>query len=112
MNILHSKNIFRHAAVGITLLCGGCGHNALSYFNGVDFSVEPCPENGVSAHVRYGQALHIVMKEKSKVLLTLNQNHSAASGLQNGDQLAITFETGDQTNGYVVELEKKRQTRE
>lgn len=105
---ISSKHLFGCILPGLAFLCSGCGHNALSYFNGAELSVEPCLENGMAAHLRYGQSLQIVMKEKSKVLLTLNQNHSTATGLQNGNQLEITFETGDQTTGYVVELEKIR----
>jgi len=89
------------------LLTAGCGHNAVSYFNGADLSVEPSMENGVSAHLRYGQAVHIAMKEKSKVRIVLTQDLTG-SAAQSGEKLEISFETGDQTNGYVVELEKMR----
>ena len=108
----HKKNIrTRLGAVLISifpiLLTAGCGHNAVSYFNGADLSVEPSMENGVSAHLRYGQAVHIAMKEKSKVRIALTQD-LAGSAAQSGEKLEISFETGDQTNGYVVELEKLR----
>lgn len=89
------------------LLAAGCGHNAVSYFNGADLSVEPSMENGASAHLRYGQAVHIVMKEKSKVRIVLTQDLTG-SAARSGEKLEISFETGDQTNGYVVELEKLR----
>ncbi|MBO4649170.1 MAG: hypothetical protein J5806_13540 [Lentisphaeria bacterium] len=92
------------------LLTAGCGHNAVSYFNGADLSVEPSMENGVSAHLRYGQSVHIVMKEKSKVRIALAQD-LAVSPTRSGEKLEISFETGDQTNGYVVELEKLRSAR-
>ncbi len=107
----HKKTI-RHCAVLITtfpilLTAAGCGHNAVSYFNGADLSVEPSMENGVSAHLRYGQAIHIAMKEKSKVRIALTQDLTG-SAAQSGEKLEIAFETGEQTNGYVVELEKVR----
>ena len=92
----------------MTVLTGGCGHNAVSYFNGADLAMEPSLENGVSAHLRYGQAIHLLMKEKSKVQLTLTQGHAAQQEIRSDDRLEIVFETGDQTNGYVVELEKHK----
>ena len=108
---LRKNNRTRLGAVLIStlpiLLTAGCGHNAVSYFNGADLSVEPSMENGVSAHLRYGQAIHIAMKEKSKARICLAQDLTGSS-VQSGEKLEISFETGDQTNGYVVELEKIR----
>lgn len=88
------------------VLSGGCGHNAVSYFNGADMSFEPDLEHGISAHIRYGQVVHIVMKEKSRAQITLQRGSSVNGSTAENDRTEITFETGDQTNGYVVELEK------
>lgn len=88
------------------VLSGGCGHNAVSYFNGADMAFEPNPENGISAHIRYGQAVHIVMKEKSRAQITLQRGSPMDGSTSENDRTEIIFETGDQTNGYVVELEK------
>ena len=106
-----SRKILTAAAAGVLLTGAGCGHNALSFFNGADLSIEPNIDNGVSAHIRYGQAIHILMKEKSKVQLTLTQQNNAAGETQSGNQLEIVFETGDQINGYAVELEKQKTDR-
>ena len=105
MNIV--RIICRTSAAVTLLLTAGCGHNVLSYFNGTDLSVEPSLENGISAHIRSGQAVHVLMKEKCKVQLTLSQQQKGADP-QNGGRLEIVFETGDQTNGYVVELGTNR----
>ena len=99
------------AAVCILLTGAGCGHNALSFFNGADLSIEPNLDNGVSAHIRYGQSIHILMKEKSKVQLTLTQQNGTAGETQSGNELEIVFETGEQINGYAVELEKQKNSR-
>ncbi len=92
----------------IILLLSGCGHNAMSFFDGADASLEPSAEKGFSAHLRYGQAIQIVMKEKSKASITISREQAGGTGIKNNDKVEIVFETGDQTNGYVVELEKMK----
>ena len=106
--IIKSRRLLPVAAAIVLLTSAGCGHNALSFFNGADLSIEPNLDNGASAHIRYGQSIHILMKEKSKAQLTLTQQNNAAEGAQTGNQLSIVFETGDQISGYAVELEKQK----
>ena len=99
---------FTAAFSGLLLLLSGCGHNVMSFFDGAEVSVEPSTENGIAAHLRYGQAIQIVMKEKSKASITVSREQSGGSDVRNGNKVEIVFETGDQTNGYVVELEKAK----
>ena len=106
-----SRKILSAATVIVLLTTAGCGHNALSFFNGADLSIEPDLNNGVSAHIRYGQSIHILMKEKSRAQLTLTQENSASGETRSGNQLEIVFETGDQISGYAVELEKQKNSR-
>ena len=108
---IKSRRLLPAAAVMVLLTSAGCGHNALSFFNGADLSIEPNLDNGASAHIRYGQSIHILMKEKSKAQLTLTQQNSASGEAQTGNQLEIIFETGDQINGYAVDLEKQKNSR-
>lgn len=96
------------ALSGLLLLLSGCGHNVMSFFDGADVSLEPSAEDGFAAHLRYGQAIQIVMKEKSKASITISREQSGGTDLKNDNKVEIVFETGDQTNGYVVELEKAK----
>ena len=108
---IKSRKVLPAAAAIVLLGSAGCGHNALSFFNGADLSIEPNLDNGASAHIRYGQSIHILMKEKSKAQLTLTQQNNASGEAQTGNQLEIVFETGDQISGYAVELEKQKNSR-
>jgi hypothetical protein len=102
-------------ATGLLLfLIAGCGHNVVTYSDGIGVDVSVNPETyTLGLNLRYGKILTAVVKEKTK--LDIQAGLKQESGLSSENNNVITgvetklkFETGDQVNGYVVELEKQK----
>ncbi len=93
-------------------LCA-CGHNTLTYGDGVGLQTTLNPETySIGVHFFYGKILHASVKEKTTLELAAgveNANGSSSSAT-NATRLdtRLVLSTGDQVTGYVVELEKAR----
>ena len=99
------------------LLCvvlSGCGHNAVQYSDGIGLEVGFIPEQYMLAvNFRYGKIFSAVVKEKTEIELKAEAKNAAGTGAESvtdtGVASTLTIKTGDQTTGYVVDLEKVRQ---
>ena len=102
------------AAVAVLALAG-CGHNLVTYSDGVGLETTLNPETysfGVS--FRYGKILTACVKEKSEVKLesgftqTAGATAADAKGATTatGLEAKLSVKTGNQVTGYAVELAK------
>ena len=93
-----------------TLLLAGCGHNAVTYGDGVSAEVGFIPDQyKVALTFRYGKIFSAVVKEKAKVTLTTDADNNGTAekaGQNTNVKTTLTLETGDQITGYAVEKAK------
>ena len=101
------------AAAFLAFLAAGCGHNVATFSKGVRAVAGINPDTyTLSVGFDYGENVTIAVKEKTKAVYAGETTGGAgsvetASGeITTGSRLSI--QTGDQTNGYVVELEKAK----
>ena len=104
--------LFSAAAV-LAVLAAGCGHNVATFSKGVRAVVGVNPDTcTLSVGFDYGENVTLAVKEKTKAVYTGETTGGAGSAetasgeITTGSRLSI--QTGDQTNGYVVELEKAK----
>ena len=96
------------------LLCvslAGCGHNAVQYSDGVGLEVGFVPDQyTLAVNFRYGKIFSAVVKEKTEIELKTEASNAAGTGAEantnTGVNSTLTIKTGDQTTGYVVDLER------
>lgn len=92
------------------LLLAGCGHNAVTYGDGVSAEVGFIPDQyKIAFTFRYGKIFSAVVKEKAKVTLTTDADNSGTAdkaGAATKVATTLTIETGDQITGYGVEKAK------
>ena len=92
------------------LALAGCGHNAVTYGDGVSAEVGFIPDQyKVALTFRYGKIFSAVVKEKAKVTLTTDADNSGTAdkaGNNTNVKTTLTIETGDQITGYAVDKAK------
>lgn len=113
---------FASCCAAAAALCA-CGHNTLTYGDGVGMQTTLNPETySVGVHFFYGKILHASVKEKTTLELEAgveNSNGSpsgtvstvdASSSATNATRLdtRLVLSTGDQVTGYAVDLEKAK----
>ena len=88
----------------------GCGHNAVTYGDGVSAEVGFIPDQyKVAFTFRYGKIFSAAVKEKAKVTLTTDADNSGTAekaGNNTAVKTTLTLETGDQITGYAVDKAK------
>ena len=94
----------------VTLFLAGCGHNAVTYGDGVQAELGFIPDQyKVALTFRYGKIFSAVVKEKAKVTLTTDADNSGTAekaGNNTNVKTTLTIETGDQITGYAVDKAK------
>ena len=101
------------AAVCISAMIAGCGHNAVHYGDGIGFDAGINPENWTASFtLRYGKILSTVTRDNVEIELTGNANANTQNG---GEKTALTkvgtdgnlkIKIGRQINGAAVDLVK------
>ena len=88
----------------------GCGHNAVTYGDGVQAELGFIPDQyKVALTFRYGKIFSAAVKEKAKVTLTTDADNNGTAdkaGAATKVATTLTIETGDQITGYGVEKAK------
>lgn len=97
------------------ILFAGCGHNNVTYSDGIGFETTANPETFTfGLNFRYGKIFTATVKEKTEVNLEAGMTQETAAGTSNtassktGVETKLNFKTGDQVTGYTVELEKAK----
>ena len=92
------------------LALAGCGHNAVTYGDGVQAELGFIPDQyKVALTFRYGKIFSAAVKEKAKVTLTTDADNSGTAdkaGNNTNVKTTLTIETGDQITGYAVDKAK------
>ena len=92
------------------LLLAGCGHNAVTYGDGVQAELGFIPDQyKVAFTFRYGKIFSAVVKEKTKLTLTTDADNNGTAekaGQNTNVKTTLTLETGDQITGYAVDKAK------
>jgi hypothetical protein len=94
-----------------TMLLAGCGHNAITYGDGVGFDFGVNPENfTMSMNLRYGKILSAVVRDNTEIELTGKADANGKgdtigkAGVATDGNLRIKI--GRQINGAAVKLVK------
>ena len=105
------KTLVVAVAVTATVLLAGCGHNAITYGDGVGFDFGVNPENfTMSMNLRYGKILSAVVRDNTEIELTGKADANGKSdtigkaGVATDGNLRIKI--GRQINGAAVKLVK------
>ena len=96
-------------AVIATMLLAGCGHNAITYGDGVGFDFGVNPENfTMSMNLRYGKILSAVTRDNVEIELNGKANADGSAGTENKTGVstngALKVKIGRQINGAAVDL--------
>ena len=95
------------AASGISIVLAGCGHNAVTYGDGIGFDAGINPENcTASFNLRYGKILSAVTRDNVEIELSGN---SSGSGEKSGTVKTdgnLKIRIGRQINGAAVDAIK------
>ena len=96
-------------AVGLTMLLCSCGHNAITYGDGVGFDFGVNPENfTMSMNLRYGKILSAVVRDNTEIELTGKADANGEGGTAGQAGVAtdgnLKIKIGRQINGAAVEL--------
>ena len=96
-------------AVGLTMLLCSCGHNAITYGDGVGFDFGVNPENfTMSMNLRYGKILSAVVRDNTEIELTGKADANGEGGTAGKAGVAtdgnLKIKIGRQINGAAVEL--------
>ena len=95
------------AVVIAAILLSGCGHNAITYGDGVGFDAGINPENfTMSFNLRYGKILSAVVRDNAEIELTGKADASGESGGKAGVATDgnLKVKIGRQINGAAVDL--------
>ena len=88
----------------------GCGHNAVTYGDGVQAELGFIPDQyKIALTFRYGKIFSAAVKERAKVTLTTDADNSGTAekaGNNTNVKTTLTIETGDQITGYAVDKAK------
>ena len=101
------------AAVCAAVILAGCGHNAITYGDGIGFDAGVNPENyTASFNLRYGKILSAVTRDNVEIEVTGKTDANGASGTENSGTAAVNtdgtlkIKIGRQINGAAVDLVK------
>lgn len=95
------------AALTAMLCLAGCGHNIVTYGDGIGLETTFRPDNGnFGVVLRYGKVLTATVREN--VTVEMSGEGSGGGEASNGTGKAsasgtVTIKTGHQVNGYTVE---------
>lgn len=106
--------LFQLAVFGVlAVMLTGCGHNVATFSKGIRAVAGINPDTYMlSLGFDYGENVTIAVKEKAEAEYQGETSGDAASaetstgGVKTGSKLKL--KTGDQTNGYVVDLEEAK----
>ena len=106
------KNLFLvGAAVCAAVILAGCGHNAVTYGDGIGFDAGVNPENyTASFNLRYGKILSAVTRDNVEIEVTGKTDANGASGTEKSGNAAVStdgtlkIKIGRQINGAAVDL--------
>ena len=92
-----------------TMLLAGCGHNAITYGDGVGFDFGVNPENfTMSMNLRYGKILSAVVRDNTEIELTGKTDANGEGGTAGKAGVAtdgnLKIKIGRQINGAAVDL--------
>jgi len=108
------KNLFLvGAAVCMAVFLTACGHNAITYGDGIGFDAGINPENyTASFNLRYGKILSAVTRDNVEIEVTGKTDANGASGAEKSGNAAVStdgtlkIKIGRQINGAAVDLVK------
>lgn len=111
---VHAFNVARLSTMAAVLLLilTGCGHNAVTYSDGIMLETTINPETfafGVS--LRYGKILTACVRENVEIRMTGEGNGGTETTGGTGKASAsgtVTIKTGQQVNGYTVDAIRAR----
>jgi len=99
------------AAVCAAVILAGCGHNAVTYGDGIGFDAGVNPENyTASFNLRYGKILSAVTRDNVEIEVTGKTDANGASGTEKSGNAAVStdgtlkIKIGRQINGAAVDL--------
>ena len=103
------KTLVLVVAVIATVLFAGCGHNAITYGDGVGFDAGINPENfTMSFNLRYGKILSAVVRDNAEIELTGKADATGEGGTTGKAGVAtdgnLKIKIGRQINGAAVDL--------
>ena len=103
------KTLVLVVAVIATVLLSGCGHNAITYGDGVGFDAGINPENfTMSFNLRYGKILSAVVRDNAEIELTGKADANGEGGTAGKAGVAtdgkLKIKIGRQINGAAVDL--------
>ena len=103
------KTLVLVVAVIATMLLSGCGHNAITYGDGVGFDAGINPENfTMSFNLRYGKILSAVVRDNAEIELTGKADVNGEGGTAGKAGVAtdgnLKIKIGRQINGAAVDL--------
>lgn len=108
------KNLFLvGTAVCMAVFLTACGHNAVTYGDGIGFDAGINPENyTASFNLRYGKILSAVTRDNVEIEVTGKTDANGASGAEKSGNAAVStdgtlkIKIGRQINGAAVDLVK------
>lgn len=108
------KNLFLvGAAVCMAVFLTACGHNAITYGDGIGFDAGINPENyTASFNLRYGKILSAVTRDNVEIEVTGKADADGAAGTEKSGSTAVTTDgtlkvkIGRQINGAAADLVK------
>ena len=108
------KNLFLvGVAVCMAVFLTACGHNAITYGDGIGFDAGINPENyTASFNLRYGKILSAVTRDNVEIEMTGKADADGAAGTEKSGSTAVTTDgtlkvkIGRQINGAAADLVK------
>ena len=108
------KNLFLvGAAVCMAVFLTACGHNAITYGDGLGFDAGINPENyTASFNLRYGKILSAVTRDNVEIEVTGKADADGATGTEKSGNATVSTDgtlkvkIGRQINGAAVDLVK------
>ncbi len=108
------KNLFLvGVAVCMAVFLTACGHNAITYGDGIGFDAGVNPENyTASFNLRYGKILSAVTRDNVEIEMTGKTDANGASAAEKSGNAAVStdgtlkIKIGRQINGAAVDLVK------
>ena len=109
----HSAGLLLAGAALLLLFGAGCGHNVVSYGDGIQLSTTINPEAGeFGVAFRYGKILTVCVRENAEVEMQGAGSGSAGTeGKTSGAEStgSVKVKIGQQVTGYTVDLAKAKQ---
>ena len=95
----------------LLLVLTGCGHNIVTYSDGIGLETTFRPDNGnFGIVIRYGKILSVCIRENTTVEMT-GEGNGSGDGSGTGSASAsgsVKVQTGTQINGYTVDAIRAR----